>query len=521
MLRLLSAALLLVAGCRGEATAPDEADGAPEVGLRRLSIVEFENTVSDLLGVEIDADGRVPPDSRDPFDNDYLLQQPSGVLVEGYEALAIQAAQTVLADPTTRDALVGCAPANAGCLADFTATFGRRALRRPLDDDELGGLVALGEDFVDRTGDPWAGPELVLRALLQHPSFLYRVEIGEDARGSDAKHLTDYEIATRMAYLMWATTPDDALLDKAAAGELRDDAKRRDIATEMATDARARDQLVRFHALWLGYAALNQSSELTRTLRQESDALVQDVLFDDPRSYLTLFQSEQTWLTPELAAHYGWADPGSARWVDVPEEGRFGILGHGSFLAVASKFGDTSPTQRGKLIRERLMCETVLPPPPTVNVDEPPRDDEGGSECKADRYAAHRDVQGCRSCHESLDPVGNGLEMWDHTGRFRTHDTGHPECVIEGTGEIVGVGTFRGPGGLADMLVEQQIVDACAVEQLFRYAHGRPARISDEALITEHVGSFRDGDHRFDELVVDLIAHPSFAWRTPDDTQED
>ena len=520
MLRILTAALLLVAGCRGE-SAPAEADDAPEVGLRRLSIVEFENTVHDLLGVDIDADGRVPSDPRDPFDNDYLLQQPSGVLVEGYEALATQAAVQVLEDESARSALVGCDPAASECLPAFVERFGQLALRRPLDDYEIDGLVAMGRDFAGQTGDAWTGPEMALRALLQHPHFLYRVEIGEGAPGSDAKHLTDYEIATRMSYLLWGTTPDADLLAKAAAGDLRDDGKRREIAREMSGDARARDQLIRFHALWLGYGALNQGSALTGILRSESDALVQDVLFDEPRSYMELFQSQRTWVTPELAAHYGWSDPGSARWIDVPEEERAGILGHGAFLAVASKFGDTSPTQRRKLIRERLMCETVLPPPPDVNVDEPPRDDQGGSECKADRYAAHRDVQGCRSCHESLDPVGNGLERWDQEGVFRTHDTGHPECGIEGDGEIVGIGAFRGPGGLADMLVEQQIVDACSVEQLFRYAHGRPARIPDEALLAELVETFRGSGHRFDELVVELVSHPSFAWRKPDDTQED
>lgn len=518
MLRWLPLALLVaVTGCKRE-HAPEEAQDAAEVGLRRLSVVEFEHTVHDLLGVEIDASTRLPVDARDPFDNDYLQQQPSAVLVEGYEALAIAAAMDVLADETLRAELVGCEPAEAGCLEGFVRRFGRRALRRPLDADEVDRLVGLAAPFAEETGDPWVGPELVLRALLQHPAFLYRVEVGEEVDG--LHHLTDFEIATRMAFLLQGSTPDDALLDKAAAGELRDDASRRAIAAEMVLDARARDQLTRFHALWLGYGALNQSSQLTQTLRAESDALVQDVLFDEPRSYLELFRSEETWLTPELAAHYGWEDPGSPRWVPVPEEGRAGILGHGAFLAVAAKFGDTSPTQRGKLIRERLMCEAVAPPPPTVNVDEPPRDEEGGSECKSDRYAAHRDVAGCRDCHDALDPVGDGLERWDHTGRYREHDDGLPECAIEGTGEIVGVGTFRGPGELADMLIEQEVLDACAVQQLYRYAHGRPPRVSDLLALEARTEDFR-ANHRFDELLVDLVADPAFAWRKPDANQED
>jgi hypothetical protein len=150
-------------------------------------------------------------------------------------------------------------------------------------------------------------------------------------------------------------------------------------------------------------------------------------------------------------------------------------LSTGSFLSVNAKFGDTSPTLRGKLVRERLLCEDIPPPPPTVNVDEPPTGD-GDSVCKVDRYAVHDAPSGCAACHAKMDPIGFGLEAFDREGRFREHDEGEPDCPISGEGDLDGV-AFVGPAGLADLLVEGPDLSACAVEQVVRFAMGsRPRR---------------------------------------------
>src|SRR5690606_21309232 len=123
-------------------------------------------------------------------------------------------------------------------------------------------------------------------------------------------------------------------------------------------------------------------------------------------SWLDLFRASGSFMNDMLAEHYGLPAPSSStpQWVEYGSTTRQGILSHGSFLSVAGKFGDTSPTQRGKLIRKRLLCQEIPPPPPDVNVDEPPQSPD--SPCKWDRYEMHRQSGSCNACHTLIDPVG-------------------------------------------------------------------------------------------------------------------
>jgi hypothetical protein len=197
-------------------------------------------------------------------------------------------------------------------------------------------------------------------------------------------------------------------------------------------------------------------------------------------------------------------------WVDYGDSGRQGLLSHGSFLSVAGKFGDTSPTQRGKLIRTRLMCQNIPPPPPDVNVDIPPTSPD--SNCKVDRYLAHRSQAGCVDCHNLMDPVGFGLENFDQKGAFRTHDLNEPTCLIDGDGTVDG-SMFNGPAELADLLIGAEVLDACAVTQLYRLAMGHREAAEDVPYIMDLQDQFREGDHRFDQLLLGLVAADAFMFR--------
>ena len=177
---------------------------------------------------------------------------------------------------------------------------------------------------------------------------------------------------------------------------------------------------------------------------------------------------------------------------------------------MAGNPGDTSPTKRGKLIRNRLLCEVIPPPPPDAPADEPPEGEAG--DCKVDRYAAHREPGACKACHDQMDPIGFGLENYDLAGRFREHDDGAPECVIEGEGELIGVGTFSGPAELSDLILDSGI-DACVVEQLYIYAMGRRLETDDLPYLESLEGAFTDADHHFDALLLELVADPAFAYR--------
>lgn len=471
-----------------------------------------------LLGSDPAADIELLPiDRPTPFDNDYTTQQASLALVEGMKAVADRAAERLLADTAARDRVVGCTPSgadDADCLRSFIASFGRRTFRRPLEQDEIDKLASV-QTFAVEEDDFYLGVSMVVRALLQSPDFLYQVEIGEEvASRPGVRKLLPYELASRLSFLLWGAPPDDALLDAAGDAQLATPEQIRASAERMLLDARARARIDRFHALWLDYEQIQVSADLATRMRAESDALVERIVFDDQGSWLELFTTQETFVDNTLAEHYGLPLPGSAspQWVSYGASGRAGLLSHGAFLAAVPKFGDTSPTQRGKLIRNRLLCQEIPPPPPNVNADEPPASTEQSS-CKWDRYAAHRESGSCKGCHEQMDPIGFGLENYDELGAYRAHDDGAPECAIEGTGELVGVGTFRGPAELGALLAGSPLLDRCLVTQLYRFTVGRGEREEDAPFIDAMATRFRDGDHGLRDLLMAVATSPAFGYR--------
>jgi len=494
-----------------------EPGGLGPQGIQRLSRAEYRATLEVLLGFDIAGDVELlPEDAETPFDNDYGTQLPSAALVEGARSIADRATETVMADPTLRDRLVGCTPSgpsDEACFRDFVERFGRLALRRPLSPEEIDRYAAVQSFSVD-AGDFYVGAALVTRALLQDMELLYRIEIGEPVEGTPGLfRLTPFELASRASYLLTGGPPDDALLDAAASGELVDDAVLREEAARLlATDA-GRERVERFHAMWLGYEQMPVGGDLGQAFRSETDALVERVIFEERASWLELFEAEESFVTAELAEHYGLEAPATPEgdWVPYGDTGRRGLLSHGSFLSGGTKFGDTSPVLRGILVLERLLCREVPDPPPMVNTDEPPVS-ETGSDCKWDRYAAHR-TGGCAGCHSQIDPIGFGLEGYDAQGRYRSHDPGLPECTIQDDGEVSGLGEFSGPAELGGLLIASGELDLCATRQLFRFAVGRQDTTADDAVVAALLDRFRTGDHRLDELLVELVATEAFRYR--------
>ena len=492
-----------------------EAGGVGIAGLRRLSRDEIDSTLRDLLGDDTrPATSNLPEDAVDPFDNDVSTQDPTTVVIEGAEALANDVASRLAADPARRDAVVGCTPSGAvddACMRSFVTDFGRLALRRPLTAEEIDDWTALGLEWAGTGGDFYDGVDVVLRVLLQHPNFLYRVEIGRESAEAGIFKLDDFEVATRLSYFIWGSAPNDQLLDTAEAGELDTPEQMMAAAEWMLDDPRARDRVDRFHAMWLGYHALPHSPELTTAMRTETRALLEDVIFDDPRAYADVFLADGSYINDTLAQLYGLPSPGTDEmvWTDYGDSGRAGLLSHGSFLSVASKFGDTSPTQRGLLIRTRLLCQPIPAAPANVDVDNPPTSPD--SNCKVDRYAAHRENGACAGCHEQVDPIGFGLEQFDQMGQYRTVEAESPECAIEGRGTIDGT-DFQGPAELSQYIVDNELLDACVVQQVYRFAMGHPADDTEARVLEDMQTSFADHG-RFDELVLSLVGDEAFGYR--------
>ncbi len=497
---------------------PEEAEDEVAVsGLRRLSIVEYEQTVIDLLGIATEDAGEIlPSDTLAPFDNDYSLQTASEPLIKGLELLAGDLADVVTASPELRGNLVPCEPTGADdaeCFRSFLATFGRRALRRPLGEDELdrfGALLSHGAE----TDSFWDGVGAALRMFLQHPEMIYRVEIGEpvdDAPG--IFRLNAYEVATRLSYFLIGTTTPNWLLDAAEAGELDSAEQIASAADQLLADDRARARITRFHALWLSYEQLSREGVFGQ-MHDETSALVEKVIFEDRSPWSAMLTADETYLTAELAEHYGLPAPeGAAGWVPYGDSGRAGLLSHGTFLSVGAKFGDTSPTQRGLLVRTRLFCQEIPDPPPDleVDIDEPPMGADPDA-CKNEQYYMWKE-EACSACHLQMDPIGFGLEQYDATGAFRATEPNRPECVIDGEGNFEGVGTFNGPAGLADLALESGLVERCVAQQLYRFAIGRSKLDTHDASLILRLVEDAGGEVELFGFVRDYAASAAFRHR--------
>lgn len=526
LLPLIVIGLLGVAGCVGIigdlGGSPLEEQTESEVavsGLRRLTAQEYAATVQDLVGfVPNNVRETLPIDPLLPFDNDFTFQKASEALIQGADLLAGDVAEGIVADTVLRDKLVGCTPsgpADATCFRSFITSFGRRAFRRPLSTSEVDKFATLLA-HANVSGDFYTAVDSALRAFLQHPAFLYRVEIGSPVPGTPGvSKLNDYEVATRLSYLILGTTPEVWLLDEAQSGNLATPEGLRAAAEKMFEQDRAKSRMSRFHELWLGYSTLTNTG-ITADMRAETDALISRIVFEEKRPWTDMLTSQETYLTPELATHYGLPSPGAGPgWVSYGDTGRKGILSQGTFLSAASKFGDTSPTQRGLLVRSRLFCQVIPHPPPElmVNIDMPP-DSGDPNACKSERYFMAT-TTGCQNCHSLMDPIGFGLERYDAAGRYRETEPNRPDCPIDGSGVFDGVGNFNGPSELADLMLKAGGVDNCVAEQLYRYAVGRTELdFRDHGLIDRLVGeSSADGGMRLDQFVLDFVTSDAIRYR--------
>lgn len=486
---------------------PQEAlAGPPTRGTvaRRLTREELARTVHRLLGNDAPIDtSLLPDDTLTPFDNDVLEQSPSMRLVESMETIALDLASWTTATPARMSRVVPCVTEDAACFRSFVTTFGLRALRRPLSDEEANGMAELfSYGFKD-------GVAVALRVFFLHPELLYRVEPGVSTDGGLVR-LSSYELATRLSFLLQGTTPDDALLTAAASGALDRAETLRQEAERLISSPEGKEQIRRFHAFWLGYSTLTQLP-IQQKLREETDALV-DRATEAGRDYDYLLLANETLLDDALAAHYSLPAPGARTWVSYGDAPRRGILSHGMFAAAGAKFGDTSPTRRGKFIRERFLCQTIQLPTVNVDVDLPPQA-KSPNACKVERYSQHRTDAVCAGCHALMDPIGFGLENFDELGVYRTHDKDRPECVIDGKGQLDEQTPFTGAKELADILVASPRLQPCLGEHFIHFAAGRKLDGSD-LLRARWLGSeMKDHGNSFAALMLAYVTHENFRYR--------
>ena len=496
----------------------------PEPFLRRLTTREYRATLDDLVGPGVAVPLELPADSfLDGFDNQAPTLGVSALHIESYLKSAGAIAGAVRDDAATRDAVFGCGelpvPDDA-CLTSFVERFGRRAYRRPLEQDDVDALFTLAATAAD-DDDGWRGATLMLEAMLQSPHFLYRVEIGvEDAGDAGVHRLTGYEIASRLSFLIWQTGPNDWLLDRAGAGDLDDADGIEATALVMLDDPRARAGLAAFTQQWVRLPLLAQvsrsadlypawSEALRASMLEETRRLLDDYTWDDGVPLLGVLGAPYTYVDDELAALYGIQklEPG---WERVDLGGvttRRGLLTHASFLTLGPSSETTAPILRGKLVRDVFLCTPVPPPPP--DIPDVPEAEPG--ESLREQLARHREDGACVGCHEKMDPIGFGFEQYDLIGGFRETDaSGSP---LTGQGEIVDIegGAFRGPSELGDLLSGAAEVETCTMKHLFRFAAGRTEAKGDTCVVDELSEAFSSSGGTLRGALIALVRSEGFV----------
>jgi hypothetical protein len=480
---------------------------------RRLSRMELAGSIQRLVGPNAPVDvTTLPDDTLTPFDNDVAEQSPSMLLVESTESIARDVAAWVVAAPDRLKRVLPCTPqstADAACFEQFVRQFGKRAIRRPLDQDEVTSMLEL-LSYARAPGQFSDAVAMALRLFFMHPEFIYRVEPGVSVTAGKVR-LSSYEVASRLSFLLQGVTPDDALLAAADSGTLDTTAGVLAQAKRLLAAEEGKVQLRRFHALWLGYSKLNVLP-IQQKLRAETDALV-DRATEPARDYLYLLRADETNIDAELATHYGLAPPaGGFDWVGYADTPRRGILSQGMFAAAGAKFGDTSPTRRGKFIRERFLCQPVPLPQVNVDVDLPPVQKTPNA-CKVDRYREHRAEAVCAGCHGLMDPIGFGLENFDELGRYRAHDQDRPDCPIDGKGQLDASTPFTGAKELATIVAASPRLEPCVGEYFIRFAAGRKLDDTDAMSAPWLAGEMQKNGNTFVALVLAYVTHDNFRYR--------
>jgi len=505
---------------------------APAAGsFKLLTSTELQNSLNALLGPV--ALGEVMPDT---FVGGFAKVGGSTVAVStngvGQYRTAIEAATaSVFADNARRAALVGCVPSgldDTACFRSFIERFGRLAWRRALTSQELDRETKLGAQLAQTFGNATDGLRATANAILLSPNFLYRLERGEQDATSGVWRYSGYEMASRIAYFLTNSAPDDALLKAAEQGTLatpdgiRGEAERllqgnaapgresvRTFATELfrlaVVAARAKDP-----------SFTTYTPALQQAMIREVPSMFEDLVFEQHAPATDLFTTRTTYVNSDLAKHYGLDTTGltPSSWVKVslPENGlRAGYLGTAAFLSEFANQKEGSPTQRGKFIRTVLLCGTIPDPPPNVatNLSDPP---SGVHQTKRQKLEAHRQQGGsCTGCHALMDPLGLPLENFDAIGAYRETDGGLP---IDVTGTLDGV-DFNGPIEMGKLLSKSEQAASCLVRNFYRFATGVMEAKEQEPAIAQLSTRFQSADRDMQKLMVDLVTSDGFRLVAP------
>jgi hypothetical protein len=482
----------------------------------RLSDEEFTNAVSDLLPGNTVPAITTPGRVLGEFINNAERYPADGALTSSIRTSAKAVAASAVKNLT---GLVSCSSAqvDATCAGTFIDRFAPRAFRRPIDATERQALLTVYAQGAKAT--PADGVRLVLEAILQSPSFLYRTELGQPTTPGKPTPLGAYELATALSFLIIDSIPDDELWGTAQDGSITMPDVFARQADRLLASPRGRNNIARIYLKWLGLGA-GVTVELSAAMYPEyNDAMRQSMLEESSRflaglvsqngTFTDLFTSRQTYVDSTLAKLYGVPYTGSGFVATTLPAERSGILTQAGVLT--SKSRGHPIVIRGKFVRRDLFCQDIQPPPPTVNI----MMFSGMGLTERQQATARANDPVCGQCHHMMDPIGISFEKYDALSRYvPTNPDGTP---VDSAGKIDLTdvdGPLNSPLELAAKLGQSAEVRACVAQNMLAYANGRELSTADQCEHDRLAAQVQVLGSHLTDWIGGIVHSPAFAWRT-------
>ena len=498
--------------------------------IRRLTKTEYGNTLHDLFGVDPAITRELPDEvvgagylnTLSPLQSEQFLGIANEVLKamvapEGTPPTPVQTRW--FGEPPAPGADVRAAAGN------VARALARSAYRRPPSDEEVEVLLGVFDLGRENQLGYTASLGLMLKAILVSPQFLYITPAGDVPSESRIVPLDDYQLASRLSYLLWATTPDADLSALADGGRLHEPATLTAQVRRLLQDPRSRALFDGFGAQWLGLGELEgktfdpakfplMTGELRASMYDEARLFFESIVREN-RSVVTFVESDYTFLNGTLAPLYGLEKSvtGAAmRKVTLTDANRGGILGMPAILATTSFPDRTSPVKRGVWVLEQVLGEHVPPAPPNVPALEKQDQDKVANLTLRQRTELHRTDPVCANCHKILDPIGFGLENFDAIGRWRESDDAGG--AINATGELPGGKRFSSPRELkAIIAARHHELARNLTEKLLAYALCRQLEGYDEIVVDGLMETIAKDGYRMQTLITEVVTSYPFTQR--------
>lgn len=495
------------------------------VPAKRLTHDEYNNTIRDLVGIDLKPADQFPADltASSGFDNSANTLFLHSTNLERYIGAAEAIVQSAWPlEPTSIEherarALLfqGVQDLNEeGAGPRVILRFATRAFRRPLEQEEADSLLAFYHHRLSQGDSIEVAIREVLQVILISPNFLLRTEDAPNEAGL-AESVSDWELASRLSYFLWATMPDEELFELAHAGRLHQEEVLAQQVERMLADPKAETLGSLFAAQWLGFTDLDRvqrdqidnpwaTDSLVAAMKAES-AMLFHSLVQRNSSIDRLLDADYTFLNEELAKHYeiDGVQGDEMREVSLSQTPRRGILGHGSILAITSLPSRTSPVIRGNWILTTLLGTPPPPPPPNVSdFDEQVANNQRLTQRQ--RLELHRTKPNCFACHSQIDPLGFALEEFEWFGRYRPQQG---NASADALGTLPSGTSFRGLMGLSETLLNERRADLAEqlVRKMLAYALGRQLDYHDEATVQQLVAHFEANERRMQSLIHGLV----------------